>query len=182
MYSLTAKETKEVNRALDILKMALPAEYSKWPADLRKQDNKYGGGYNVIVWNGTCGGSVALGYRAYPLICGLKNTAASNIYTCIRDNKYLDDKDRQEYNVDYLVNKAKFGPWNPISGFKDSFRTEDLLLLAAMARKARVKQVTLVGIRDTQSPWLRYRMFTFSIATGLYFHILTVPERLTFED
>jgi len=182
MYSLTAKETKEVNRALDILKMALPSKYSKWPADLRKQNSKYGIGFNVIAWNGTCGGSVVVGAKGYPLICGLKNTVASDVYACIRDNKYLDDKDRKVYNVDYFVGKAKFGPWMQISGFKDSFRTEDVLLMAAMARKARVKQVTLVGIRDAQSPWLQYRMFTFSIATGLCFHILSVPERLTFED
>lgn len=178
MYSLTAKETKEVNRALDILKMALPEKYSKWPSNLRKQNGGYGAGFNIIAWNGTCGGRVAVGAKAYPLICMLKNTVAGNIYACIRDTEYLDDEDRQVYNVDYLVGKAKFGPWMQISGFKETFRTEDILLMAAMARKARVKKVTLVGIKDTQSPCLQYRMFTFSIATGLYFHILSVPERL----
>lgn len=177
MYSLTTKETKQVNRALDILRMALPEKYSKWPADLRKQNDKYG--FNVIAWNGTCGGSIATGARAYSLICMLKNTVTSNIYACIRDIEYLDDNDRQEYNVEDLVGKAKFGPWMQISGFKDTFRTEDILLLTAMARKARVKKVTLVGINDTQSPWLQYRMFTFSIATGLYFHVLSEKGTLS---
>ena len=184
MSNLTNQQVKQIDDVLNTLKMALPSSRSSWPYDLRKQDTYDRMGKQVIAWNGTCGANATIGIIGYPMVKNIKNTPKNNvshkwIYMALQNKKYLDEKDRDQYTISYLEEKAERGPWTELGKRRDIFRTEDISLMVTLAKKAKSNQATIVAITEVQTNGIPYDMYTFYISPAICFHILAVPEKET---
>lgn len=186
---MTIEDKTKVNNALQILRRFLPHNCDTiWPADIKKLPSSYG--TVMTAWNGTCGASLTLGWKAKE-ITELYKKPGNNIqgvrkwiYEAIaRPTRNIRPENAEEYMVCDLkevvaVYPDVYRPFHLVNQDTGNqnlmLAADDLLKLVGVAESIKLKSVSLTNIQTIQCPFHSYIMLTFTL-DYLNVHILSAP-------